>query len=165
MTVTRHTRNVSIAYFVCWIPRQMIILINVVNPSLHHNHTQIGFQNDSLTHNQWLIFKPHRSSWILQQNWQFYVHFQMWQWCLLFIGKQFSCNQLLQSVFIVRFSIIFFSLSHKAKKKPKKSFSISSAFRQSSTNLLGYRTKAETNHTINSTVSESIPLAGGLLPG
>ena len=45
MTVTRHTRNVSIAFFACWIPRQLIILINVVNPSLHHNHTQMGDQN------------------------------------------------------------------------------------------------------------------------
>ena len=79
----------------------------------------------------------------------------------VFIAISFHCNQ-----FLLQQSLkYFFSLSHKAKKKPKKSFSISSAFRQSSTNLLGYRTKAETNQTINSTVSESIPLAGGLLPG
>ena len=34
----------------------MIILINVVNPSLHHNHTQIGFQKDSLTHLLLIIY-------------------------------------------------------------------------------------------------------------
>ena len=125
-----------------------------------------------MSHTKWVIFETLCSSWILRQNWQFYVHFQMWQWCLLSIGKQFSMQSVFNAIsfhfnqfLLQHFLKCFFSLSHKAKKKPKKSFSISSAFRQSSTNLLGYRTKAETNHTINSTVSESIPLAGGLLPG
>merc|ERR1712131_559815 len=110
----------GIAFFVCWIPRQMIILINVVNPSLHKNHTQ--FMN---------------------------------------LATKLTVLCAFSNVAMVP---LVYCLSHKEKKKPKKSFSISSAFRQSSTNLLQYRTKAETNQTINTTDTESIPdlpFAGG----
>ena len=39
--VTRQTRNVTIAFFMCWIPRQTLVLINVINPSMYQTYTTV----------------------------------------------------------------------------------------------------------------------------